>query len=1124
MVAGMLEVHRASRGDLLAAGLGEVLRQPTDEPFVREVVSVPTRGVERWLTQRLSTRLGSRAGRSDGVCANIDFPFPASVVGHALAAGSGVSRDTDPWLPEHAVWPLLAVVDESLDEPWLASLATHLGRAGGGPDGPARRFSAVRHLADLFDRYGVHRPGLLLAWAGGAIPSEGSPAWQARLWRGLRDRIGMPSPAERLAGACERIAGDPALVELPRRLSLFGLTRLPASYLALLEALAVARDVHLWLLHPSSVLWDRVAAGPARAGPRAAGGSLSLPVNPLLRSWGRDVREMQLVLAAAGAIDSDPVADPPSRPGLLGLIQDGIRADTSPDPGWPGADHRPQLPDGDCSIQVHSCHGRSRQVEVLRDVIRHLLDDDPSLEPRDVIVMCPDIEAFAPLIQATFGSQADGSDSDLQVRLADRSLRQTNPVLGTLAQMLDMAAGRVTASELLDLAGTVPVRVRFGFDDDELGRVDGWVRAAGVRWGMNAAWRRPYHMDKLAYGTWAAGLDRILAGVAVSEDTPGLVGDVLPLDDVDSGDIDLAGRAAEFVARAQDALESFAISHSLAGWIEAVDAAARALLGVSPGEEWQEAQLQRIIEELLAQAAASPEGEATQLRPAELRALLADRLRGVPTRANFRTGHLTMCTLVPMRSVPHRVICLLGLDDESFPRRTEPDGDDLLCADPWVGDSDPRSEDRQLLLDAVMAAEETLVIIYSGRDERTNAPMPAAVPVGELLDLVDATVRADRAPARDRITTEHPLQPFDQRNFITGALTARRPWSFDRSALEGAVAGRRSRGARVPAFPPPLPPIDLDLIGLDDLLRFFEHPVRAFLRQRVGLSVSGERVEPGDALPIKLTALEEWQVGERLLRACLAGADLDECVRAEVARGTLPPGQLGLRAVGELRPRIEALARAAAGPGGPPGSAGAIDVAAVAGRTVVAGTLTDIYGDELKTVTYSKLGPRHRLAAWVRVVVLTSAQPEHAWRARTIGRDSTGSSAAVACIEAPGATEADRVEWARSRLAALVDLYACGMREPLPLAPRASQAWAEANGRGRDGQEAAKAAWDGGLFPEAEDQAHLLAFGGRLRWPEYTGAPPGPGETGPGWSEGPSRAGRLAIRLWNPLLAVEVIQ
>ena len=269
MVAGMLEVHRASRGDVLAAGLGEVLRQPVADPFAPEVVSVPTRGVERWLTQQLSAWLGSRAGRSDGVCANIDFPFPASVVGRALAAGSGVAREADPWLPEHAVWALLAVVDECLDEPWLTSLASHLGRLGGVPDGPARRFSAVRHLADLFDRYAVHRPGLLLGWAVGDLPAEGAPAWQARLWVRLRERIGLPSPAERLAGACERIVAGPGLVDLPPRLSLFGLTRLPASYLAVLEALAVARAVHLWLLHPSTVLWDRVAAGPARPGPRS---------------------------------------------------------------------------------------------------------------------------------------------------------------------------------------------------------------------------------------------------------------------------------------------------------------------------------------------------------------------------------------------------------------------------------------------------------------------------------------------------------------------------------------------------------------------------------------------------------------------------------------------------------------------------------------------------------------------------------------------------------------------------------------------------------------------------------------------------------------------------------------
>src|SRR4051794_33478039 len=154
----MLHVHRAERADGLVAALSDLLAVPPDDPFATRVVAVPTRGMERWLTQRLSARLGGREGRADGVCANVDFPFPQRLVGDAVALAAGIDPDEDPWRPERSVWPLLEVIDASLPEPWLERLARHLeGEVG-------RRFSSARHIARLFDRYALNPPELLAAW------------------------------------------------------------------------------------------------------------------------------------------------------------------------------------------------------------------------------------------------------------------------------------------------------------------------------------------------------------------------------------------------------------------------------------------------------------------------------------------------------------------------------------------------------------------------------------------------------------------------------------------------------------------------------------------------------------------------------------------------------------------------------------------------------------------------------------------------------------------------------------------------------------------------------------------------------------------------------------------------
>lgn len=1128
----MLHIHRAERADGLVEGLGAILSEPLDDPMETEVVAVPTRGVERWLSQRLATRLGVTPGRSDGVCANLEFPFPGRLVGGAIAGASGVDRDDDIWLPGRSVWPLLDVVDSSLAEPWLWPLAAHLGGAEGGADDGkrTRRFASVRHIADLYDRYGVHRPQMLRAWAAGddvdgaGRPLDEAAAWQAELWRRLRTRLGRPSPAERLADACAGLRADPSLSRLPARFSLFGLTRLAASYLDVLGALAAAREVHLFLLHPSPVLWERISgttvSHPGGGGVMRRGDdpTAAVPRNPLLSSWGRDAREMQLVLSAGGYRDHHhPVAARGTT--LLERIQADVRADRSP-PGapLPGLeDARSPLEPTDRTIQIHACHGRSRQVEIVRDAILHLLAEDESLEARDVIVMCPDIEAFAPLVHATFGAGADptGADPegparpDLRVRLADRSLRLTNPVLATVSELLTLADARVTASQVLDLAGRDPVRRRFDLDDDDLSRLAEWVASTGVRWGFDAGHRGPFKLERLEANTWRSGLDRVLLGVAMAEEDQRLLGGVLPLDDVDSGAIELAGRFAEFVDRLQACLGALCTPQPLAAWAASLLAAVDALTATTEADAWQRAQLQRLLDEVVAEATVHPDDgggvgvtSPADLALAEIRSLLADHLRGQPTRANFRTGHLTVCTLVPMRSVPHRVVCLLGLDDAMFPRKGARDGDDLILDDPYVGDRDPRSEDRQLLLDALLAATDHFIVTYTGRDERTNAERSPAVPVGELLDLIDATVRTTSgsgwgsgspAPARRQVMVHHPLQPFDPRNFMPGRLVPERVWSFDPVALAGARALAGPRSGPPPFVAGPLPPVDGEFVELEQLVRFVQHPVRAFLRQRLGVTAEDWSEDLRDELPLRLDALERWAVGERLLSARLAGAGLDACVAAEIARGTLPPGALASPVLDEVCPTVEHLAAAATAlaAGHVEPTSVEVTVRLADGRLLV-GTVAGLTGTLLRSVTYSRVGPKHRLAAWARFLALTAAHPEAAWASATLGRRRDGARSGcrvtTARIGAFEGTPAARRERAVEHLSGLVELYDRGMCEPLPLYCATSAAYATSVAAGRPGSSAVAAAtraWRSDEFDkEDKDPGHLLVLGGRRSFGE----------------------------------------
>ncbi len=834
-------------------------------------------------------------------------------------------------------------------------------------------------------------------------------------------------------------------------------------------------------------------------------------------------------------LDADPGTTSGDDRSLLRRLQDDVRFDRSPVGAGAAvggaADPRPLLEPEDESIRVHSCHGRGRQVEVLRDAILHLLEDDPTLEPRDIIVMCPDIENFAPLIQATFGGHDlnnDGTDTSqaLEVRLADRSLRQTNPVMGVLAEVLELATARITATEVLDLAGREPVRRRFRFSDEDLFRLEEWVDGAFVRWGFDAEHRAMFQLADLEANTWQAGLDRVLLGVTMADERQRLFGGALPLDDVDSSDIDLAGRVAEFLERLQDALDLFGGTRDVKGWADTLARISDSLTATSPRDAWQRAQLTTLLDELVGEATVDEMVSPVDLTCDDVRSVMTDRLKGKPTRANFCTGHLTVCTLVPMRSIPHRVVCLLGLDDGSFPRHIERDGDDLTTLSPRVGDRDVRSEDRQLLLDALLAARDHLILTYSGRDERSNLHRPPAVPVGELLDVIDHTVRGAKSRARDDIVVAHPLQPFDRRNFEPGALVAGRPWSFDALNLAGAEAALAPR-QHVPSFlANPLAPYEGVSIGLDQLERFLRHPVRAFLRERLTVSLRSKTRDFEDAIPIELDALDRWQVADRVLQAQLEGSSQESCLTAEVARGGLPPGRLADGLIDDISASLDELVRASQTTGTAAPSSLDVHVELPGGRTLV-GTVAGLRGDVVHTVTYSKLGPGPRLIAWLRLLALTASYPDRPFEACTIGRSRNKRfTISTAQIGALGVDAEHRHAEALGHLQALVDLFERGMTEPLPLYSKTSAAWAAAVSEGKDPVSAARDSWVSGFNFDQEDREreHTLVFGEQVSFDDLLVATGGPQHDEALWQPGETtRLGVYAQRLWSGLLDREQV-
>ena len=1096
-----LYIHRSERTDALLSGLADLLTEAPADPFTPDIVAVPTPGIERFITQGLGRVLGVSEGDSDGVCANVSFPSPSVIVNHAVARASGVEPTGDPWLPHRAVWPLVDVIDRSAAEPWCAPLAVHLGLAQG-PDDERRnrRFAVASRLAGLFATYASQRPQILREWADGQdTDGAGSPvpadlAWQPMLWRALRDEIGTPSAAERLARADSILRQDPHVVDLPERLSVFGASRLPADQLQVLASLGAHREVHLWLADASPSMWAELPETTSR---RREDTSATVASHPLLRSLGRDAHELRARLRR----DWPDAADEHLPGGLtagtlLGTLQCQIRDNENPRLSQPGP---LTVTQDDTSIQVHACHGPARQAEVIREAVLRLLQSDPTLEPRDILIMCPDLDVMAPLLSAAFSTPSHS----LRLRIADRTPEQANDVLNSLAALLELSTGRVELSTLLDFAGRPPVRRKFGFDDDGLERLEDLTALAGVRWGLDDNTRDRFSV-RLRTGTWAWGLDRLLLGAAMSEDGLALLDGVLPVDDVSSGDVDLVGRFAELVTRLQQLRDAMSQPHPVAEWVSILGGALTDLMEVGGPDAWQLPNAAGAVAALADNAVGY--AASVSLSLADIRWLLAEALRGRPTRSNFRSGDLTVCGLVPMRSVPHRVICLVGMDDAVFPRISALDGDDVLARDPLIGEREPHNEDRQILLDAIMAAQDHLVITYTGADERTNEQQPPCVPLGDLLDTLDAmAVTTTAAAVRDQVLVRHPLQPFDVRNFTGGALGGPEPFSHDRAALAAARRGAEPRTPRPSLLLDGLPAWPVTQVSPQQLGEFLTSPPKAFLKTRLGMSVRGEDDPPPEQIPVSLTGLTRWQVGDRILRLLTRGESVDDVAAAEWARGQVPPGQLGAEVLGKIGREASAVAQRFKGfATGQPRQV-SINLTLPDGVRVI-GTVPDVYNDTIVRSTFSRAKARDDVRLWTEVLALAAAQPDRQWFACMVSHN------ADMRLRAPAAPAALRI------LAELVDIYRAGMSSPLPLPADSSRSYTKCRNDGSDVRSAVYKTGYRSWQRNANDrmQPEIVALWG----PD---APisvlleqrPAVEEN---WFDEDTRFGMLARRIWTPIL------
>lgn len=1080
----MLTIHFANRTERLAGLLAEGVG--SGALFTADEVIVPSAALRRYLTLTIARR--------HGVCANVHFGYLAQSLWQWIARVVPGVRAESPFAPGVLAWRIFAAFDDPAFGAAHPRLNDYLVRSDA-----AMRFQLAQQVAGVFDQYITYRPQWLAQWSvgrrsvledGAAASACADDAWQAALWRRLAVDAGDAHPAAAFANALA--ADGDALVAagtLPAKLHVFGLPSMPPLHLGLLQALARCVDVQVYALNPCREYWldvvdrKRLAYLTARA---ATGAALHHEVgNGLLAAWGRQTKaQLELLIGATGdaAID-EAHFDAPAGDTLLAQLQRSILDLTELPPA------SITLDDDDRSIEVHVCHGLARELEVLHDRLLALFASPQPPAPADILVVTPDLEAAAPLIDAVFATAPP--DRRIPYHVTGRARSSVNPAARALLDLLALAGSRFTASAVFGLLQQGLVARRFGLDAEGLALVHAWLQDAGVHWALDAGHRASFGLPAQPAHSFADGLDRLFLGYALPARVDAPFDAKLPAGDAEGSDAIALGALWRIVGQLAALQRRVAAPLPAAAWTALLVELMTDFLAPQDDEREDLLETRAAIERFADELRRATPDQALPLDV--LRTALGEALDDA-ARGGVPSGGVTFASMSSLRNLPYKVICAIGLDDGAFPSQARPAEYDLLARDPQPGDRQRRIDERNLFLDLLLAAREHFYLSYTGRSVRDNAPLPPSTLVSELLEALLPAIAGDPAAVRARLVVPHPLQAFSELGFKADADPRVRSFDAETAqALRLRIAALRKAAPARPdaplaasgdeddadddAIPEALPPFftaplappgdEWCDVALADLIAFFGNPCRYLLARRLGMLLAKAEDELQDDEPFIADIPARSALAARLLPGLCAGQRVDEARALALAGTEVPAGAFGrhfldleLAGLERFALRLNALtAQPVLAP-----HAAQVEFESGGQSWRVHAGFADLRAGGLVRHRYDALRARDMLEAWLHHLLLC-ADPAPGVELRTtwLARDET------IVLHPVGA--------AREALRTLVALYARGLREPLYFFPKS--AWAYLG----EGENAARArsAWqasDRNPFAESADPAYRLALRG----------------------------------------------
>lgn len=978
--------------DHLAESIARDPLPPRDE----EVIVVQSQGMRRWVTLQLADRFG---------CAgSVVLPFPARFVRELegrLARESAGRDERDPFSRDALTWRIEALLRAL---PVGDDAYVPLRRYLVGADERAR-FGLAAQVAARFDDYQMFRADVLHEWeAGRDAPADLPHArWQAAIWRTLCTEAG--DGALHLAARMRRMLDalrETSPANLPPRVSVFGVSTLPPAFVDLLVALA--RDVP-------------VTVYSASLDPEAP--------HQVARTFGKQSSEFLRALTTHGATSAHLASSATSGGGLLQALQRELAGNES-------GESPIALDAEDPSLRIHDAHGQLRQVEIIRDQLLAALSADPSLRPHDLLLLVPDAAEWAPLVDAVFGVKADGTPL-IPYRIADRPLRRTEPAAEALTRLLGLEGGRFQRSEILGFLSHPLARQAAQLTEGEIETLEVLIDRVNVRWGYDDKARQALDLPSYEDASWRAGLDRLLLGAAVGR-VDELVLDLLPEAGDTAGDPEVLATFADWVDALNAEILEWRKDRTLREWSARLLAAVERFLH---GEEVAEQQMLLSIAETIRRLASLQEvaGYESRVPFAVVRDWLEGELDEDGFGSGFLQGGMTVAALKPMRSLPFRVIAVAGLDDGVFPRRERRSAFDLLEHDRRPGDRDLRTDDRQLFLDLLLAAQDRLILAYGGRAVSDNSPRAPSVLLDELLDHLD---RRTGGEARRLLVVQHPLQPFSAQYFAP--LRDPRLVSYSRAHANAARASARQGDGDLPFLTSPVnvapPPSGRFELTLDDLVDCWENPSRYFCKKVLNFTLPDDGAGAPDDELFEPSVMEQGGVRALMLRNALGGErDAMREQQRLIANGKLPPQALGNAWHAKLWQEVDEVLQAIPSNH----TKGAPIPFTVDGEGWrLSGRIDGLRGGERYVVRAGSVRAGHRIRAWVEHIAMCAAHQNGV----------TGLPTTTVLV---GKNERKKVVSQRfavvhdasALLNGLVAAFREGLSSPLPFFPQAAWTWCE---------------------------------------------------------------------------------